>query len=260
MTLWTIRRYGPDPRNQLTREHMLGIVEAPHAEAAEREILDAPGVTLYEGQTLKALIVTPDKLHLRRVERARNATMMRERLGDGYDAWVVANGRFDAYALLAAKRTRKHRREMAVQAANIRPVTIQAAKAVPWFQETTAWLLRKRSTGELIYVVGTGVWRTTTDDGHDFARWLCGPYRAGVRPVMTCQAHDSHASQGWCPVRDRSYDAVAIARRVGEDRIKVIVLGAHEAWYDNDARPASQAVIRPLFDSLGRRIANGRMA
>ena len=246
MTLWTIRRYGADPRNQLTHEHMLGLVEAPHAEAAEREILDASGVTLYEGQTLKALIVTPDKLHLRRVERARNATMMRERLGDGYDEWVISQGRFDAYI---------HRRAAVIEAANIK-----AGRNVGWLQATTAWLLRKRSTRDLIYVVGTGVWRTMTDDGHDFARWLCGPYRDGLRPVMTCQAHDSHASQGWCPVRDRSYDAVAIARRVGDDRIKVIVLGRDEAWYDNDAQPASAMVSRPIFDSLGRQIANGRMA
>jgi hypothetical protein len=42
------------------------------------------------------------------------------------------------------------------------------------------------------------------------------------------------------PLRDRSYDAVAIARRVGEDRVKVLVLAGDEHWYDNQAHPASE--------------------
>ena len=47
---WTVRRLGPHPANQIAREHMLGLVEAPDVEAAERAILEAPGVTLYPGR------------------------------------------------------------------------------------------------------------------------------------------------------------------------------------------------------------------
>jgi hypothetical protein len=51
---------------------------------------------------------------------------------------------------------------------------------------------------------------------------------------------------------------VAIARRVGEDRVKVIVLGRSEAWYDNDAQPASEVFARPIIDAMGRQISSGR--
>jgi hypothetical protein len=87
---------------------------------------------------------------------------------------------------------------------------------------------------------------------------LCGPYRNGVKPVLACQTPETRGAAGWCPLRDRSYDAVAIARRVGEDRVKVIVLGRGEAWYDNDAHPASEVFARPIIDAMGRQIASGR--
>jgi hypothetical protein len=179
--------------------------------------------------------------------------MMRERLVDGYDAWVISQGRVRFYVLHAYQRTGAHRRETAFEAANL-----QAANNARWLHQETAWLLRQRDTGRLIYVVGTGVWRTVTDDGHDFARWLCGPYRNGVKPVIACQTPESHGTAGWCPLRDRSYDAMAIARRVGEDRVKVIVLGRGESWYDNDALPASALVAMPIFDAMGRQISSGR--
>ena len=251
---WTVRRFGAHPRNQIANEHMLALVEAPDWETAKRAVLDAPGVTLYDGQRLKVSLVRPDRPDPRRVARGLNANMMRERLVDGYDAWVISQGRVRFYVLHASQRTGAHRRETAFEAANL-----QAANNARWLHQETAWLLRQRDTGRLIYVVGTGVWRTVTDDGHDFARWLCGAYRNGVKPVIACQTPESHGTAGWCPLRDRSYDAVAIARRVGEDRVKVIVLGRGEAWYDNDAHPASEVFARPIIDAMGRQIANGRM-
>jgi len=248
---WTVRRFGAHPANQVGREHMLGLVEADDVEAAERAILEAPGVTLYPGQTLFLQRIDPTRKAPRRLERALNANRLRETFQDGYDAWIVSWGHSRFRARDVAEFMRE-RREAAAAARQRR------ADNDTWLHGHTAWLLRQRDTGKLIYVVASGVWRTLTDDGHDFARWLCGPYRDGQRPDLKCRMPDAHGA-GWAPLRDRSYDAVAIARRVGEDRVKVIVLGRGERWYDNDAEPASEVVKRPIFDSLGRQIANGRM-
>ena len=248
---WTVRRLGAHPANQIAREHMLGLVEADDVEAAERAILEAPGVTLYPGQTLFFQQVHPNRKAPRRLERALNANRMREKLQDGYDAWIVSHGHQRFWGVEVARWMREHREEAAV-------AKQRRAEDDTWLRGHTAWLLRQRDTGKLIYVVANGVWRTLTDDGHAFARWLCGPYRDGARPDLKCRVPDAHGA-GWAPLRDRSYDAVAIARRVGEDRVKVIILGLGERWYDNDAQPASEVIKRPVFDSLGRKIANGRM-
>jgi hypothetical protein len=250
MTQWTVRRYGAHPRNQVANEHMLALVEAPDRATAERVLLELPGVTLYPGQYFRITEVRPERPAPRRVQRALNANTMRERLVDGYDDWVVSQGRVRFYVLHPSQRAAEKRRLAAIA---------EAVPSAKWLDRETAWLLRQRDTGRLIYVVGTGVWRTVTDDGHDFARWLCGAYRNGAKPVMACQTPETHGSAGWCPLRDRSYDAVAIARRVGEDRVKLIVLDGDEHWFDNDARPASPAILRPRFDAMGRKIGYERM-
>ena len=250
-TQWTVRRYGAHPRNQVANEHMLALVEAPDRATAERVLLELPGVTLYPGQYFRITEVRPERPAPRRVQRALNANTMRERLVDGYDDWVVSQGRVRFYVIHPSQRAAEKRRLVAIA---------EAVPSAKWLDRETAWLLRQRDTGRLIYVVANGVWRTVTDDGHDFARWLCGPYRRNLSPDLVCLIPDNHAASGWVPLRDRSYDAVAIARRVGEDRVKVITLGRGEAWYDNDAHPASAVISRPVFDSLGRQIANGRMA
>ena len=251
---WTVRRYGAHPRNQVTHEQMLGVVEAPDREAAKRAILDAVGVTLYDGQWLEVRMVKPDQPLPRRVGSALNAQEQRERHGDAYDAWVLAGER-------SRWRSKRIEAPFALPAA-MAPVvdeTTPAGHSPGWLQGQTAWLLRQRDTRRPIYVIGTSVWRVATDDGMAFVRWLCGPYRDGVRPHVTCVAPEVHSTAGWCPLRDRSYDAVAIARRVGEDRVKLIVLDGDEHWYDNHARSASPAIVRPRFDSMGRKIGYGRM-
>ena len=251
---WTVRRYGAHPRNQLTHEQMLGIVEAADQDTAKRVILDAVGVTLYDGQWLEVRMVNPDKpLPFRRVQAALNAQEQRESQGDAYDAWVLAGER----ARWRSKRA-KARSVPPVMACAVDEVTV-AEQAPGWLGKTTAWLLRQRDTRRPIYVIGTSVWRMTTDDGAAFVRWLCGPYRDGVRPHLTCVSPEVHSTAGWCPLRDRSYDAVAIARRVGEDRIKLIVLDGDEHWFDNDARPSSPAILRPRVDAIGRKIGYERM-
>lgn len=246
---WTVRRLGADPRNQIFNEHMLALVEAPDWETAKRAVLDAPGVTLYDGQRLKVSMVRPDGPDPTRVKRALNANTMRERLVDGYDDWVIAHGRARYWALDPSERAEAKQRVRAL---------IDIGLGVRWLDRKTAWLLRQRDTGRLIYVVANGVWRTVTADAHDFARWLCGPYRRNVPPDLVCQVPDNHAASGWCPLRDRSYDAVAIARRVGEDRVKVIVLDGDAHWFDTDARPASRVIVKPVIDAMGRQIASGR--
>ena len=252
MTQWTVRRYGAHPRNQLTHEQMLGIVEAADQDTAKRVILDAVGVTLYDGQWLEVRMVRPDKpLPVRRIKRALYAQEQRESQGDAYDAWVLAGER---------SRWRSKR----IEAPFVSPVPVvdeatSADHSPEWLQGQTAWLLRQRDTRRPIYVIGTSVWRVASDDGAAFVRWLCGPYRDGVRPHLTCVAPEVHSTAGWCPLRDRSYDAVAIARRVGQDRMKLIVLDGDEHWFDNDARPSSPAILRPRFDSMGRKIGYGRM-
>ena len=253
MTQWTVRRYGAHPRNQVTHEQMLGVVEAPDREAAKRAILDAVGVTLYDGQWLEVRMVKPDQPLPRRVGSALNAQEQRERHGDAYDAWVLAGER----SRWRSKRA-KARSVPPVNASAVDEVTL-ADQPHGWLEKTTAWLLRQRDTRRAIYVIGTSVWRVATDDGAAFVQWLCGPYRDGVQPHVTCVSPEVHASAGWCPLRDRSYDAVAIARRVGEDRVKLIVLDGDEHWFDNDARPASPAILRPRFDAMGRKIGYGRM-
>lgn len=251
---WTVRRYGAHPRNQLTHEQMLGVVEAPDQDAAKRAILDAVGVTLYDGQWLEVRMVRPDKPLPRRIGSALNAQEQRERHGDAYDAWVLAGER---------SRWRSKRLEAPyVPTVKIAPVVDEATTVehLPrWLHGQTAWLLRQRDTRRPIYVIGTSVWRVANDDGIAFVRWLCGPYRDGVQPHVTCVSPEVHSTSGWCPLRDRSYDAVAIARRVGQDRIKLIVLDGDEHWFDNDARPASPGILRPRFDSMGRKIGYGRM-
>lgn len=247
MYQWTVRRYGAHPRNQLTYEQMLGIVEAPDQDTAKRVILDAVGVTLYDGQWLEVRMVRPDKPSpARRIKRALYAQEQRESQGDAYDAWVLAGER----SRWRSKRVKAPFVPVVATASAVDEVTV-ADQSPGWLEKTTAWLLRQRDTRRPIYVIGTSVWRVATDDGVAFVRWLCGPYRDGVQPHVTCVAPEVHASAGWCPLRDRSYDAVAIARRVNGDRVKLIVLDGDEHWFDNYARPASPAILRPRVDAIG---------
>ena len=240
MTKWTVKRMGADPRNQPTNEHMLALVEAPDRETAKRAALEAPGVTLYPGQWFRAQHVNPALPTPRRVERGQNANAMRERLVDAYDEWVTGTGK--------ARINRLHPiRPPAEVAPRVEPSPPIPGSAI-WHHRATAWLLRQRDTGKSIYVIDTGVWRASSDNPDAFARFLCGPYRRGVPPHVTCLPPDNHQVPGWTPLKDHAYDAVAIARRVGEDRVKVIVLAGDERWYDNEARPASEVPRATVFE------------
>jgi len=237
VTLWTVKRMGADPRNQPTHEHMLALVEAPDRDGAFRAALEAPGVTLYPGQAFRLQAVNPASPTPRRVERGQNANQMRERLVDGYDAWVVGQGSSRLNQLHPTQRAYASRRPSDV--VRIVALSPEPSGAAIWVHRETAWLLRQRDTGKLIYVIDIGVWRASASDAGEFARFLCGPYRRGVLPHQNCLPPDNHQVPGWVPLKDRSYDAVAIARRVGEDRVKVLVLEGHEHWYDNQAHPAT---------------------